>query len=119
MTVAGNFSLTATLLKRFALVAAKYLPSREVMDYSNAGKLNTPSGTARELAEALGEVGPSELAFPIDQTHGNPDARRATIGGTPVHSLRLPGYVLTAEELFGFSHDRLTIRHDAGKSAAP
>lgn len=119
VVAAGNFSLTAALLKHFALVAARYLPSREVIDYAHAGKPDAPSGTARELAEALGEVGPSELAVPIERTHGSPTARGATIGGTQVHSVRLPGHVLAVEALFGLPHERLTIRHEAGKSAAP
>lgn len=119
VVAAGNFSLTAALLKHFALIAAKYLPSREIIDYAHAGKPDAPSGTARELAEALGEVGPAELAVPIERTHGNPEARGATIGGTQVHSVRLPGVVLAVEALFGLPHERLTIRHDAGKSAAP
>ncbi|MCE9567137.1 MAG: hypothetical protein K8U57_34475 [Planctomycetes bacterium] len=50
--------------------------------------------------------------------HGSQQARGATIGGTQVHSVRLPGYVLAVEALFGLPHERLTIRHDAGKSAA-
>ncbi|MCI0703160.1 MAG: 4-hydroxy-tetrahydrodipicolinate reductase [Planctomycetia bacterium] len=119
VVAAGNFSLTAALLKHFALIAARYLPSREMIDYSHAGKPDAPSGTARELAEALGEIGPAELAVPIERTHGNPEARGASIGGTQVHSVRLPGYVLAVEALFALPDERLTIRHDAGKSAAP
>jgi 4-hydroxy-tetrahydrodipicolinate reductase len=119
VVAAGNFSLTAALLKHFALTAAKYLPSREVIDYSHAGKPDAPSGTALELADALGGVGPAELTVPIEQTHGSPEARGATIGGTQVHSVRLPGFVLAVEALFGLPHERLMIRHDAGKSAAP
>ena len=119
VVAAGNFSLTAALLKHFALIAAKYLPSREVIDYAHAGKPDAPSGTARELAEALGEIGPAELAVPIERTHGSPEARGATVGGTQVHSVRLPGHVLAVEALFGLPHERLTIRHEAGASAAP
>jgi 4-hydroxy-tetrahydrodipicolinate reductase len=36
-----------------------------------------------------------------------------------VHSLRLPGYVIGAEVIFGMPDQRLTIRHDAGNSARP
>ena len=53
---AGNFSITATLMKRFALMAAKYVPDVEVIDYASAKKPDAPSGTARELAEALAEI---------------------------------------------------------------
>ncbi len=61
---AGNFSLTATLLKRFALIAAKYVPDVEIIDFSSARKSDAPSGTGRELAEALAEVrGASSARF--------------------------------------------------------
>jgi len=46
-------------------------------------------------------------------------ARGAAIGGTQVHSIRLPGFVIAFETLFGLPHERLMIRHDAGASSAP
>jgi 4-hydroxy-tetrahydrodipicolinate reductase len=116
---AGNFSITAALAKHFALLAAMYLPSCEIIDYAHAEKIDAPSGTVRELAEALGDVRPSELAIPIEQTHGSQKARGDTIGGAQVHSIRLPGYVASFETVFGLPHQRLTIRHDAGPSAEP
>jgi 4-hydroxy-tetrahydrodipicolinate reductase len=116
---AGNFSLTAALAKHFALLAARYLPSREVIDYASAQKPDAPSGTARELAEALGEVAPNQLAVPVERTHGDRQARGATVAGTQVHSVRLPGVVLAFEAIFGLPNERLTIRHDAGQGAEP
>ena len=116
---AGNFSLTAALAKHFALLAARHLPSWEVIDYAHAEKPDAPSGTTRELAEALGEVARNQLAIPVEQTHGYRDARGATIAGTQVHSVRLPGIVLAFEAIFGLPNERLTIRHDAGKGAEP
>jgi len=116
---AGNFSITAALAKHFALIAAKHLPSWEIIDYAKAEKVDAPSGTVRELAEALGEVAQSKLAVPLDQTHGEKEARGAAIGGTQVHSIRLPGFVIAFESIFGLPHERLTIRHDAGASSAP
>jgi 4-hydroxy-tetrahydrodipicolinate reductase len=38
IVAAGNFSLTAALAKHFALLAAKHLPSWEVIDYAHAEK---------------------------------------------------------------------------------
>jgi 4-hydroxy-tetrahydrodipicolinate reductase len=64
---AGNFSITAALAKHFALIAAKHLPSWEIIDYAKAEKVDAPSGTVRELAEALGEVAQSKLAVPLEQ----------------------------------------------------
>jgi 4-hydroxy-tetrahydrodipicolinate reductase len=116
---AGNFSITAALAKHFALLAARYLPSCEIIDYAHAEKIDAPSGTVRELAEALRDVRPNELAIPIEQTHGSREARGDAIGGAQVHSVRLPGYVAAFETVFGLPHQRLTIRHDAGPSAEP
>jgi 4-hydroxy-tetrahydrodipicolinate reductase len=116
---AGNFSITAALAKHFALLAAKHLPSWEIIDYAHAEKPDAPSGTTRELAEALGEVAQNKLALPVERTHGEPKARGATIAGTQVHSIRLPGIVLAFETIFGLPNERLTLRHDAGKGADP
>jgi 4-hydroxy-tetrahydrodipicolinate reductase len=116
---AGNFSITAALAKHFALLAARHLPSWEIIDYAHAEKPDAPSGTSRELAEALGEVAQNQLAIPVGHTHGHPQARGATIAGTQVHSVRLPGFVLAFEAIFGLPNERLTIRHDAGQGAEP
>lgn len=62
------------------------------------------------LAGATGWAG-SELARAI--------ARSATLSGSQVHSIRLPGYVISAEVIFGMPDRKLTIRHDAGASARP
>ena len=119
---AGNFSITATLMKRFALMAAKYVPDVEVIDYASARKPDAPSGTARELAEALAEVRQASTARPVSEISGLPGTRGAAVGvgeGVQVHALRLPSYILSCEALFGLPDERLTIRHDAGSSASP
>src|ERR1700750_114818 len=86
----GNFSLTAAMCQAAALLAARHLPSWEVIDYASAAKPDVPSGTSRELAERLGEVRRPETGVPIDRLHGPQEARGGTGGGTPIHSLRLP-----------------------------
>jgi 4-hydroxy-tetrahydrodipicolinate reductase len=116
---AGNFSITAALAKRFALLAARYIPSWELIDYAHGEKADAPSGTVRELAEEIGKVAYPHLDVPIDQIHGDAATRGATINGTQVHSLRLPGYVIAFEAIFGLPDERLTIRHDAGAGAGP
>ena len=116
---AGNFSITAALAKHFALIAAQYLPSWEIIDYASADKIDAPSGTTRELAEALATVAQNQLTVPLEQTHGPRAARGATIDGTQVHSIRLPGYIIAFETIFGLPDERLSIRHDAGSSAEP
>ncbi len=116
---AGNFSLTAALLKHFAGIAARHVPHWEIVDYAHAGKPDAPSGTARELAEFLGTVSRNELGRPLERTSGDVAARGATIGGAQVHSLRLPSFVISVEALFGLPNERLTLRHDAGPGADP
>ena len=116
---AGNFSITAALAKHFAQIVARYVPSWEIIDYAQADKVDAPSGTTRELAEELAEIAENQLGLPIEQTHGPREARGANIKGTQVHSLRLPGYVIAFETVFGLPDERLTIRHDAGSGAKP
>ncbi len=116
---AGNFSITAALAKHFALIAARYTSSWELIDYASDRKSDAPSGTVRELAEELAHVARPQIAVPLAQTFGAPAARGATIEGAQVHSVRLPGYTISFEALFGLPDERLTIRHDSGSGAAP
>jgi 4-hydroxy-tetrahydrodipicolinate reductase len=116
---AGNFSLTAALLLHAATEAARHLGAWEVIDYASAGKSDAPSGTSRELAERLADVRAPELSVPLDDVHGAPEARGATVAGTQVHSVRLPSFTVSTEVVFAAPDERLSIRHDAGESAAP
>jgi 4-hydroxy-tetrahydrodipicolinate reductase len=115
---AGNFSLTAALLVRFAAEAARHLSAWEVIDYASATKPDAPSGTARELAERLAEARRPDLGVPIVDVLGSPEARGADVAGTQVHSLRLPSFSVSTEVVFAAEDERLAIRHDAGKDAA-
>ena len=119
VVASGNFSLTAAMCQAAALLAARHLPQWEVLDYASATKPDVPSGTARELAERLGEVRRPELGHPITDLHGPQEARGATVGGTQVHSVRLPSFVVSTEVVFGLPDERLTIRHDAGSTPEP
>jgi 4-hydroxy-tetrahydrodipicolinate reductase len=118
VVAAGNFSLLAALLLRSATEAARYVDAWEVIDYASAGKPDAPSGTARELAERLEAVRRPALGVPLDEVHGSRKARGGTIGGTQVHSLRLPGFVVSTEIVFATEGQRLSLRHDAGESPA-
>ena len=115
----GNFALTAVLLQRFAEAAAKIVPHWEIIDYAHDDKVDAPSGTARELASRLAAVRAPQSTVPIEQTVGPKEARGATVSGTQIHSIRLPGYVIGVEAIFGMADQRLSIRHDAGNSARP
>jgi 4-hydroxy-tetrahydrodipicolinate reductase len=115
----GNFSLTASLLKQFSIMAAKYIDTYEVIDYASFDKVDAPSGTAIELAETLSTISKPRIGVEIEDMHGAKDARGTNVKGVQVHSIRLPSYIIACESLFGLPDERLTIRHDAGSSAAP
>jgi 4-hydroxy-tetrahydrodipicolinate reductase len=119
VVAAGNFSLTAAMLLRAATDAARHLGAWEVIDFSSAGKADAPSGTARELAERLGDVRSPDVGVPVGDVVGPRGARGATVAGTQVHSVRLPSFVVSTEVVFASAGERLTIRHDAGETPAP
>jgi 4-hydroxy-tetrahydrodipicolinate reductase len=119
VVASGNFSVTAAMCQAAALLAARHLRQWEVIDYASAEKPDVPSGTARELAERLGEVRRPEPGHPIEELQGPHEARGATVGGAQVHSVRLPSFVVSTEVVFGAAGERLTIRHDAGGTPEP
>ena len=119
VVAAGNFSVTAAMAQAAALLVARFLPNREIIDYASDAKRDAPSGTANELAERLATVNATEVTVPVDQTGGRVEARGATVGGTQVHSVRLPSFVVSTEVVFALPDERLSIRHDAGSTPAP
>jgi 4-hydroxy-tetrahydrodipicolinate reductase len=115
----GNFALTVVLLQKFAEMAAKYIPHWEVIDYADSGKKDAPSGTARELANRLSKIREAELEVPLEKIQGPIETRGARLQGTQVHSIRLPGYVISIDAIFGMPDQKLILRHESGTSAEP
>ena len=116
---AGNFSIMAAILKQAAALAAQHLHHWEILDYASAEKPDVPSGTSQELAETLAEVHLPQSAVPLPQLRGPIEARGAEVSGTRIHSVRLPGFVVTTEIIFGEAGERLVMRHDPGESPEP
>jgi 4-hydroxy-tetrahydrodipicolinate reductase len=94
---AGNFALTAVLLLKFAEMAAHLIPHWEILDYAHDNKVDAHSGTTRELASRLRNVREPRPTVPIDETIGSPEARGATVSSSQIHSVRLPGFVISPE----------------------
>jgi 4-hydroxy-tetrahydrodipicolinate reductase len=115
----GNFALTVVLMQRFAEAAARLIPQWEIIDYAHDDKPDAPSGTARELAHRLSKVRAPRPTIAVGDTRGVREARGGTVSGSQVHSLRVPGYTLSTEAIFGMPDQRLSIRHDTGTSAKP
>lgn len=115
----GNFAMTVVLLQKFAKIAARYIPHWEIIDYAHAGKVDAPSGTARELANRLSKIRESQLDVPLDEIHGPVESRGTRLDGSQVHSVRLPGYVISIDAIFGMHDQKLILRHESGSSAEP
>ena len=116
----GNFSLTAAMCQAGALLAARHLPHWEVIDYANAAKPDVPVGDGARARRAARRGAPARARRTRStSSHGPQEARGATVGGTQVHSVRLPSFVVSTEVVFGLPDERLTIRHDAGGTPEP
>ena len=55
----------------------------------------------------------------IRDSNGPDGVRGATVNGVQVHAVRVPGFVLGIEAIFGMRDQRLQLRHEAGSSAEP
>jgi len=110
---AGNFSVTAALLQHFAAIAAKQMGYWEILDYANDAKPDAPSGTARELAYVLAQVAKPTWAVPVARSKGMQQARGATLNGSQLHSVRVPGYYSAVQAIFGDVGERVELRHES------
>lgn len=118
VVASGNFALTAALMTRFSLIAAEYLDWFEILDYSRPRKTDAPTGTARELAERMGDIKQPRYEVDPASVAGEPGLRGGTVNGVQVHSLRLPSYSATVTSTFANGNSRLTITHDADSHSA-
>jgi len=115
----GNFAMTVVLLQKFAEMAARYIDHWEIIDYAHDDKVDAPSGTARELAHRLSHIKSPKMTVPLEKLRGVKESRGATIDNSQIHSIRLPGYVIGAEVIFGMKDQKLIMRHEAGAGAEP
>jgi len=115
----GNFALTVVLMQKFAEIAARYIPHWEIIDYAHSAKIDAPSGTALELANRLSAVRESQLDVPLEKMRGPRESRGARLDGSQVHSVRLPGYAISLDVIFGMHEQKLVLRHESGSSAEP
>ncbi|HEY4128469.1 MAG TPA: 4-hydroxy-tetrahydrodipicolinate reductase [Gammaproteobacteria bacterium] len=110
---AGNFSVTAALLQHFAMLVAQRMPHWEILDYASDAKPDAPSGTARELAFQLAKVANPDWKVPVAETKGMKDARGATLNGSQLHSVRVPGYYSAVQAVFGAVGERIELKHES------
>ncbi|MFC3688373.1 4-hydroxy-tetrahydrodipicolinate reductase [Aquipuribacter hungaricus] len=113
--VAPNFSVGALLVTAFAVRAARFFESVEVLELHHPDKVDAPSGTAvrtaRLVAAARAEAGVGPA--PDATTASLPGSRGADVDGVPVHSVRLRGLVASQEVLLGAQGETVSLRHDS------
>ena len=81
--------------------------------------MNTKIRKSIVLLNRLSKVGGPIKAVPVEETMGIKESGGADIHGMQVHPVRLPGFVIALEVIFGLEDEKLTIRHDEGTSAKP
>lgn len=111
--IAPNFAIGAVLSMHFAVQAARFFESAEVIELHHPQKADAPSGTATRTAALIAEARKDLPPNPDATSTGLPGARGADVDGVPVHSVRLAGLVAHQEVLFGTLGETLTIRHDS------
>ena len=111
--IAPNFAIGAVLSMHFAVQAAKFFESVEVIELHHPQKADAPSGTATRTAQLIAEARKGLPPNPDATTTSLPGARGADVDGVPVHSVRLAGLVAHQEVLFGTMGETFTIRHDS------
>ena len=113
--VAPNFSIGAVLMMRFAVEAARFYESVEIVELHHPDKADAPSGTARRTAQLIAAARREAGMGPVpDATSTQLDgARGADVDGIHVHGLRVRGLVAHQEVVLGALGETLTIRHDS------
>ncbi len=113
--VAPNFSVGAILMMRFAVEAAPFYESVEIVELHHPDKADAPSGTARRTASLIAAARREAGSGPVpDATSTSLEgARGADVEGIRVHGLRIRGLVAHQEVILGGQGETLTIRHDS------
>lgn len=108
--MAPNFAIGAVLMMMLSRQVARYMPACEIIELHHDQKLDAPSGTALRTAELIAEGRAADIEPPGPE---GSSARGQKDGGTPIHSVRLPGLVAHQQVLFGGRGQTLSIRHDS------
>jgi 4-hydroxy-tetrahydrodipicolinate reductase len=105
-----NFSLGSVLATTFAVAAARFFESIEIVEAHRSSKVDSPSGTAVRTAELMGAARGS--LGPVVAPHVDQRARGQQVSSIPIHSLRLQGVVARQDVVFGGTGEVLTITHE-------
>ncbi len=111
--IVPNFAIGGVLMMHFAQLAARWMPSAEIVEMHHDQKLDAPSGTSLRTAEMIAAGRAGEFKAPETKIVHAEGARGALVGEVPIHSVRLKGLVAHQRVLFGGVGELLTISHDS------
>jgi 4-hydroxy-tetrahydrodipicolinate reductase len=109
--IVPNFSLGSALATAFAVLAAPFFDSIEIIEAHHPDKVDSPSGTAIRTAELIGEARAD--VGPVAAPHADQRARGQQVASIPVHSLRMAGTLARQTVLFGGTGETLRLEHDS------
>jgi 4-hydroxy-tetrahydrodipicolinate reductase len=116
VVIVPNFSLGSALATAFAVLAAPWFDSIEIVESHHPRKVDSPSGTAIRTAELIGkaraEVGP------VGAPHADQRARGQQVASVPIHSLRHAGLSARQEVVFGGDGETIRVIHDTHTDAS-
>jgi 4-hydroxy-tetrahydrodipicolinate reductase len=111
--VAANFAIGAVLEMHMATIAARFFDSAEIIELHHDRKVDAPSGTALSTAQMMRAARGRDFNANVPDLKHIEDTRGGAVGGIPIHSIRLSGFVASQEVIFGGTGQTLTIRHDS------
>lgn len=110
--IAPNFALGAILLTHLARIASQHFEYIEISEAHHEGKLDSPSGTALSLAQAISESRKTQINRPMPSRETLQGTRGGDYDGVSIHSSRMPGRMAHHEVTFGSPGQTLLLRHD-------
>jgi len=108
--VVPNFSLSAAVLIKLAELAARFFDHAEIIEIHHDKKIDAPSGTAINTANAMAKARGKPFIYPKTETEIIPGTRGGQIEGIAIHSLRSPGFMAAQEVIFSGAGQRLSLR---------
>ena len=116
VVIIPNFSLGSMLATRFAVLAARFFDSIEIIETHHASKVDSPSGTAVRTAELM-QVARADRG-PVAAPHADQRARGQKVSSIPIHSLRLAGVSARQDVVMAGDGELLTISHETLSSSS-
>ncbi|MEK9659760.1 MAG: 4-hydroxy-tetrahydrodipicolinate reductase [Chloroflexota bacterium] len=110
--LAPNFTIGAVLLAKLAALAAPYFEYVEIAEEHHQHKVDSPSGTALGIAEAIHQAHPERFAHNDPEREPLDGARGADFHGIAIHATRMPGRLAHHLVTFGDAGQTLSLRHD-------